>query len=200
MNKKKVIVLSVIGLVVFCMLAGMTACTAVFVNELEREAELEEQRIEQQLEQPKEEEQPVIEDEYLNEDDLGMIELPGQPAPEESHIQQGRAYEVVAPYVDEAFGPTGLNYYLTEEVIDGETVVILMIDISHAEVEVAAQDGTWNEISDLGVLASESMYNVLLANGVDAHFEIVIGDMTDGFMYYCAIDGELVTDIPNGVQ
>lgn len=194
MNKKKVIVLSVIGLTIFCILAAMTACTAFFVNELEREAEREEQRIEQQIDQP------AIEDEYLNEDDLDMIELPGQPAPEESHVQQGRAYEVVAPYVDEAFGSTGLNYYLTEEVIDGETVVILVIDIPHSEVEIAVQDGTWNEISELGMLASGSMYNVLLANGVDAHFEIVIGDMTDGFMYYCAIDGELVSDLPNGVQ
>lgn len=194
MNKKKVIVLSVIGFTIFCMLAGMTACTAFFVSELEREAEREEQRIEQQIDQP------AIEDEYLNEDDLGMIELPGQPAPEESHVQQGRAYEVVAPYVDEAFGSTGLNYYLTEEVVDGETVVILVIDIPHSEVEIAVQDGTWNEISELGMLASGSMYNVLLANGVDAHFEIVIGDMTDGFMYYCAIDGELVSDLPNGVQ
>ena len=194
MNKKKVIVLSVIGFTIFCMLAAMTACTAFFVSELEREAEREEQRIEQQIDQP------AIEDEYLNEDDLDMIELPGQPAPEESHVQQGKAYEVVAPYVDEAFGSTGLNYYLTEEVVDGETVVILVIDIPHSEVEIAVQDGTWNEISELGMLASESMYNVLLANGVYAHFEIVIGDMTDGFMYYCAIDGELVSDLPNGVQ
>ena len=190
MNKKKVIVLSIICFTVFCVLAAMTACTAIFVKEVDRELERQEQLVEQ----------PKIEDEYLNEDDLDMIELPGQPAPEESYVKQGEAYEVVAPYVDEAFGSTGLNYYLTEEVVDGETVVILVIDIPHSEMEIAVQDGTWNEISELGMLASGSMYNVLLANGVDAHFEIVIGDMTDGFMYYCAIDGELVSDLPNGVQ
>ena len=63
MNKKKVIVLSIIGIVIFCMLAGMTACTAVFVNELDREIEKEEQKIEQQIE-----ENPAAEDEYLKEE------------------------------------------------------------------------------------------------------------------------------------
>lgn len=186
MNKKKVIVLSVIGITIFCMLAGMTACTAIFVNELEKE----EQRIEK----------PVIEDEYLNEDDLDMIELPGQPAPEESHVKQGEAYDAVAPYVHEAFGGTGLNYTLEEETLDGETTVTLTIDLPYEEIRVAAQDGTWNEISELGLLASEQMYNVFQSQGIDAHFIIAIEDSSLDEVYYVAINGELVFDVPSGVQ
>ena len=187
MNKKKVIVLSVIGLVIFCMLAGMTACTAIFVKEVDRELERQEQLVEQ----------PKIEDEYLNQDDLHMIELPGQP---ESGVQQGEAYNAVAPYVDEAFGPTGLEYTLEESFSDGITLVTLRIDMTHEEIKAAMISGEWDQISELGLLASQSMYQVLQSKGIDAHFGIAIGDIALDECYYAAVDGQLVMDIPNGVQ
>ena len=188
MNKKKVIVLSVIGITIFCMLAGMTACTAFFVTELDKEA--------QQFEQPK------IEDEYLNQDDLHMIELPGQPEPGQPapQPQQGEAYNAVAPYVDEAFGPTGLEYTLEESFSDGITLVTLRIDMTYEEIKAAMISGEWDQISELGLLASQSMYQVLQSKGIDAHFGIAIGDIALDECYYAAVDGQLVLDIPNGVQ
>ena len=182
MNKKKVIVLSIIGFIVFFVLAAMTACTAFFVNELDKEAERVEQQVEQQIEEP------TIQDEYLTEEDLPPIE------------QQSSALEVIQPYVDEAFENTGLTYYLKEEIVNGETVVMLIIDFSYEEIQSAVESGDWNEISYLGVNASEALYNILVTEGVNAHFGIVIGDVATDSYYFSALDGQLVVDVPNGVQ
>lgn len=196
MNKKKVVVLSLIGFTIFCMLAVMTACTAVFVNELDREAEKEEQRIEQQLEQPQVEapveEEPAIQDEYLTEEDV----------PEYIPNQYDDAMQFIQPIVDEAFGPTGLDYYLIEETADdGKPVIILIIDgFTSSEVQAGVQLGEWDLLVDDGVYTTEVMRDVLVQQGYDVHFGIMIGNTSTDEVYFSAVDGMLVLDVPNGVQ
>ena len=193
MNKKKVIVLSVIGFTIFCMLAAMTACTAIFVNELEKEAEREEQKIEQQIEQQKEE-NPAVEDEYLNEKDIYEY----LPEPEQN---SGAAMEFVKPMVDEAFAGLGLDYYLIEETADdGLPTIILILNMPVAEIEAGIEAGQWNALSEEGLLVTEVMREALITNGYDVHFGIMIGDIEQDAVYFAAADGMLIMDVPNGVQ
>lgn len=193
MNKKKVIVLSIICFTVFCVLAAMTACTAVFVNELDRELEKEEQKIEQQVEQPKEE-NPVVEDEYLKEEDVYEY----LPEPEQN---SDAAMEFIKPMVDEAFAGLGLDYYLIEETADdGLPTIILILNIPVAEIEAGVEYGQWDTLSEEGLLVTEVMREALVTNGYDVHFGIMIGDMEQDAVYFAAADGILVMDVPNGIQ
>lgn len=151
---------------------------------------------EQQIEQPvapveKEETKTEIQDEYLTEEDL--------PKEEQQVSNIDAAYELAKPFVDNAFGPTGLDYSLRKETADGVQMLVLVIDIS--EEEIAATDmNTWNMLKDGAIDASRNMKTLLNQRGYyDIHFAIMIGDVSRDAFYLMVGDGEVVTDIPNGV-
>lgn len=188
MGKRKMLV--IIILVVIALLAFDRY--AVDNKEEIKETVKQEQQIEQPAEEEqKQEEKAEIKDEYLTEKDL--------PKEEVKISQIDDAYDLAKPYVDQAFGPTGLDYRLNKETVDGVEMVVLVINIS--EQEIAATDmNTWNTLKDGAVSASQNMKILFDQRGYyNVHFAIMVGDASVDSYYLMVGDGEVIMDIPNGV-
>lgn len=164
-------------------------------QQVEQPAEEKKEEPKQEKEEPKEEqkqeEKTEIKDEYLTEEDL--------PKEEVKISQIDDAYDLAKPYVDQAFGPTGLDYRLNKETVDGVEMVVLVINIS--EQEIAATDmNTWNTLKDGAVSASQNMKILFDQRGYyNVHFAIMVGDASVDSYYLMVGDGEVIMDIPNGV-
>ena len=195
MGKRKILVIIILVAI------ALLAFDRYAVNNKEeiKEAVKQEQQIEQPAEEEKEEpkeeqkqeEKIEIIDEYLTEEDL--------PREEVKVSQIDEAYDLAKPYVDKAFGSTGLDYRLNKETVDGIEMVILVINIS--EQEIAATDmNTWNTLKDVSIAASQNMKMLFDQRGYhNVHFAIMVGDASIDSYYLMVGDGEVIMDIPNGV-
>lgn len=176
MKEKKGYLLIVI---VFALIAGLAIGSMANKNKTATE----------EPEPPKQEEQQqTIEDEYLKEEDLPPVTSEGNDL--------DNAYNIIKPYVDEAFAGVD-GWTLTKE---GENGIVLTLDIPESEMAYMSLD-VWQEMVQDTSLASERMKQVLEQNGIyDIHFAIAVGDVTADVAYLIAVDGIIMLDVPNGVN
>lgn len=127
---------------------------------------------------------------------IKSIDSTEEPEPYIQETTLNRAMAIVEPLVRSSMDPDKIDYKLSTQ--DGNSI-ILTINVPQSNVENATHE-QWNELTELALLVSSEMYEILEDNNLNfINFGAFIGDVQQDYYFYASINGSVMLDIPNGV-
>ena len=133
-------------------------------------------------------EQPVLQDKYLQEEDL----------PKNTSSDLDMAEAILEERLAEAAEQTGFYDYSLER--DEESNLLVVI-VDYTEEELAYTSiSEWNDLTESFASVCESWYDLFQGMGLDVNVGIMIGDVAADTPFYGAVNGSVAFDVPNGIS